>query len=381
MRVLPLLASLAIALPVVGLQTSEKAGGPAALDFSFAPAEPLSLETVTFAATRSVRWTFGDGAGAEGASVSHAYGRPGEFVVAATHGRETVTRVVTVGNRAPDLLVSAPAVVGAGEPVELSATATDSDGAIQSVEWSFSDAAATGTTVLRSFAAGQHAVSVTAVDDLGAVATVAFVLQAAPAPPPPEPGCRVGFHIVRPDGTAARQDAFVVEVLDEASGVAAVAGGPAGLQAAFAPGDCRLGDPLLATIRLGEAAWTRRLAAPEDGLIVVAVPVPLRLTLRAPTEAPFPATSIPVDLALRWADGDAVARAPAWTRAVDSLGAQGPTTTFSVRAGEGHGAAYPRLYSAFPPGTTFVHAGAWMSGASVRASVVTEVAVASLELP
>ncbi|MBI4601803.1 MAG: PKD domain-containing protein [Planctomycetes bacterium] len=135
------------------------------------------------------RWEFGDGSGATGPTVSHAYSRAGTFTVTLTveddageTASDTVTATITlvpaneppVANAGPDQSVKVGASVrfdGAGS--------RDPDGSIATYTWTFNDkgAAATGRTANHSFGdAGVYYVVLTVKDDEGAEASDTVVV-------------------------------------------------------------------------------------------------------------------------------------------------------------------------------------------------------------
>jgi glucose/arabinose dehydrogenase len=116
--------------------------------------DPASARTFTFDASRSsdldggaltYAWDFGDGTGATGVTVTHAYAgtsteaRTARLTVTDAQGATgTATLTVVPGNRVPTLTLVAPPAgerYVVGEPVRLSATATDEDGVLP-VTWS-----------------------------------------------------------------------------------------------------------------------------------------------------------------------------------------------------------------------------------------------------
>ncbi len=116
--------------------------------------DPASARSFTFDASRSVdldghpmtyAWDFGDGAGATGVRVTHAYAGTGtqpltaRLTVTDSQGATgTTTLTVVPGNLVPTLTLVAPPGTEryvVGERVQLSATAVDEDGALP-VTWS-----------------------------------------------------------------------------------------------------------------------------------------------------------------------------------------------------------------------------------------------------
>ena len=162
--------------------------------FDVAPGAPLTLETVSFTSTStdpdgsisSTKWdldndgSYDDGSGS---SASRSFPRAGTYTVKLEvrdnrNAKTTTERTVTVGNRPPTgSLQFSPGSPLSGQAVNLTASASDSDGTIESTAWdldadgSFDDG--TGLTASLSFARpGTYTVAVYAVDDLGAGTTV-----------------------------------------------------------------------------------------------------------------------------------------------------------------------------------------------------------------
>jgi uncharacterized protein with LGFP repeats len=110
-----------------------------------------ATRTVTFRADRSYDldgdalsydWAFGDGATAEGPSASHVYAEAGTFTTTLTVTDDLgATGVKTVSvlphNHAPQIDLAAPQTTSyaVGQPVELTATATDSEDGPLPVSW------------------------------------------------------------------------------------------------------------------------------------------------------------------------------------------------------------------------------------------------------
>jgi PKD repeat protein len=69
--------SIAVSAPVVKVQASENIGTGKTTTFSAGPSE-------NGVAALSYRWDFGDGTGAKGTSVTHAYTHSGDFTVRLT---------------------------------------------------------------------------------------------------------------------------------------------------------------------------------------------------------------------------------------------------------------------------------------------------------
>jgi PKD repeat protein len=160
--------------------------------FSFAPASPLTNEFVSFDGSAStpptgetlasMTWDLdGDGEFDDniGASADSSYATPGPRTVslrveASGGGFDIATRIVPVGNRAPQASFRfSPRAPNAGEAVELVSTSVDSDGPLTDQAWDldgdgeFDDA--TGVTAERTFGgAGTFVVGLRVTDSSGA---------------------------------------------------------------------------------------------------------------------------------------------------------------------------------------------------------------------
>jgi uncharacterized protein (TIGR03790 family) len=162
------------------------------------PQTRLTGEVFTFNATNSsdmdgivvsAKWDFGDDNVSAGWSVLHSYRWPGEYVVRLIvtdddGAMASVTRRVTVLNRAPMAAFAVDNVeVWKGRIATLNASSSsDPDGVISQYEWDFGDG--TPGDVTRSplvnhvfETAGEMTVTLTVVDDMGAIATVEGTVQ------------------------------------------------------------------------------------------------------------------------------------------------------------------------------------------------------------
>ncbi|MEN3010169.1 MAG: CARDB domain-containing protein, partial [Candidatus Bipolaricaulaceae bacterium] len=136
------------------------ANQPPVASFTFAPAEPLVNQWITFDATASrdpdgtivsYRWDFGDGATATGARVTKRYTAPGTYTVTLTvtdnqgASSSTSQRVTVRRPNQPPVasFTFTPANPNPGETVTFDASASsDPDGTLVSYAWNFGD----GTT-------------------------------------------------------------------------------------------------------------------------------------------------------------------------------------------------------------------------------------------
>lgn len=118
-------------------------------------------------------WTM-DGRGpASGIDQRLSYEEPGEYggtlTVTDASGRSDDTEYAVLVNDRPRVRVEGPESVEPGQPVTLRANVEDEFGATR-ITWEFEDGTiARGPTVTRSFDRGEHAVTVRAVDEYGAV--------------------------------------------------------------------------------------------------------------------------------------------------------------------------------------------------------------------
>lgn len=141
-------------------------------------------------------WDFGDGSGAEGATVTHAYAAPGRYVATLTVtddsgvANATATDTVAIAVNAPPV----PAIAGPDRPIAVGEVAeldaggsADPDGAILSWSWDFGDGATgEGRTAQYAWAApGVYPVTLTVTDDSAtgsAVARTTFPVTVSAAP-------------------------------------------------------------------------------------------------------------------------------------------------------------------------------------------------------
>jgi PKD repeat protein len=143
----------------------------------------------------SFAWNFGDGAYANGQTVSHVYAQPGSFVVTLTvtdrQGlSDTATQTIYISQvvQPPTASIRAPNQGTAGQPITFDGTGSNpGSGQIVNFAWSFGDGAnATGPVVSHVYAqAGTYTVSlnVTNSSNLSANATQTIYISPAAQPP------------------------------------------------------------------------------------------------------------------------------------------------------------------------------------------------------
>jgi PKD repeat protein len=168
--------------------------------FVFTPSAPVDNQTVLFDASGSTgtiaeyRWSFGDGGGASGRLVSHAFTTPGTYVVTLTlvdpFGRTATTAqslTVTSGVTPIALFVFSPTNPRVGQNVNFNASASraPSGGRIVSYTWDFGDGTPRVTTpdtvVGKTFtAAATYTVTLVVTDQNGRTGTLSLTIQVAP---------------------------------------------------------------------------------------------------------------------------------------------------------------------------------------------------------
>lgn len=186
----------------------------------YCPGELIPWRTSVADGT-TVRWEFGDGTELDGASVSHAFERPGLYPVSvltddgkglanSRHREEVYARI----NAAPRADAGPDRVVCPGDDVRFTASAYDPDGEVQSVMWRFSDGVELkGAEVSRSFeAAGPVTATLEVTDNSGSTCSTdtdsAMVLVNAPptvdAGPDRETPVGAAHDVLRFDASSAR---------------------------------------------------------------------------------------------------------------------------------------------------------------------------------
>ena len=162
-------------------------------NFTFAPATPLVLQSVTFDASTSTNggvacnlnctyaWTFGDGSTAAGQTISHAFVKSGTYLVAlnVTDSRgaiATSSKPVTVAPPAAPTTVDftiSPANAGTNQTIFFNASASRAapGRTLVSYEWDFGKGTTgSGVTVTKSYETpGTYTVTLKVTDDAGAI--------------------------------------------------------------------------------------------------------------------------------------------------------------------------------------------------------------------
>ncbi len=171
-----------ISVPEASLSALPTSGrAPLTVHFAGGAIDPTGTRNLSFS------WNFGDGSTAFGATVDHTYVTVGNYLVRLrvtnTFGQtaEAVTRINVFSefNIPPQATISASQSSGPSPlVVRFVANASDADGAIVSYFWDFGDGAtAGGSQVEHTFInTGVYGVTMTATDNLGAVATDAVLI-------------------------------------------------------------------------------------------------------------------------------------------------------------------------------------------------------------
>lgn len=159
-------------------------------NFTFTPAAPKILETVTFDATSSTNggascgvacsysWNFGDGTSGAGQNITHQFRTVGNFSVTLTvtdarGATAFITKVVPVAPGTPPTAVftTSPANPGVNQDIFFNATGSlpAAGRTITSYDWSFGDGlTGTGMLTAHKYAApGTYQVQLTTTDDAG----------------------------------------------------------------------------------------------------------------------------------------------------------------------------------------------------------------------
>lgn len=197
--------------------------------FTFTPASPQVLTTVTFNASTTTNngvacntaclyaWDFGDGTSATGQTTTHQFRTAGNFVVrltvtdsrgASATGVQTVT--VSPGTPPTASFTTSPASPGVNQDVFFNASASTpaASRSITKHEWSFGDGNfGQGVIVTHRYAAGgSYQVALAVTDDAGSVGRATATLQIGPvlgptpvakvtcAPADPKPGGTVSCN-------------------------------------------------------------------------------------------------------------------------------------------------------------------------------------------
>ena len=168
--------------------------------FTFTPLAPTDGQTVLFDASSSTgsiseyRWAFGDGGQSSGITASHAYNRPGTFVVTLTlvdfNGRtasKSQSISVTVGSQPTAVFVFSPTGPRVGQSVNFNAAQSrpPAGGTLVTYTWNFGDGSpvqATGDSVISKTytTAGTYQVTLTVTDDSGRTTTSAQAVTILP---------------------------------------------------------------------------------------------------------------------------------------------------------------------------------------------------------
>jgi PKD repeat protein len=165
------------------------ANRPPVASFTYAPASPISGQSVTFTSTStdpdgsvaSQAWEFdntNDFNDGTGTTVSRTFNRSGGYTiklrVTDNSGAQHITsQFVTIGNRNPSASFTfAPDTVQSGEPLTFTSSSSDVDGTIASQAWEFDGTNdfndGSGATATRTFTApGTYTIKLRVRDNLG----------------------------------------------------------------------------------------------------------------------------------------------------------------------------------------------------------------------
>lgn len=178
-------------------------------NFSFTPLTGGAPLTVTFinnsVNASSYLWNFGDGSAASTAiAPNHIYQTSGNYTISLTatnqYGTNQITKVITVTvatNQPPTISITNPAnnsSVVVGQQIALTATASDVDGSIASVQFKVNNinqgsplTASPYTTSFTPSSSGTYTIVAVAADNLGLVTTSSTVTLSVTAPSIPTP--------------------------------------------------------------------------------------------------------------------------------------------------------------------------------------------------
>jgi len=166
-------------------------------------------------------WDFGDGSTASGVNANHTYGAAGSYLVTLTVtddggaiGSTTKTVTVTSGTNQPPVAAFTPTCTALDCSFDGSAS-FDPDGSIVSYDWDFGDGSTgTGATTAHTYATdGSYTVTLTVMDDAGAVASVSQTVSVAAPVTNQAPVADFGFTCTDLtcdfDGTASTDDGTI----------------------------------------------------------------------------------------------------------------------------------------------------------------------------
>jgi hypothetical protein len=217
-------AAVASILVAIGLTVATSAAGAPVASFSFSPAEPLSLEVVTFTSTSSggsELWDLdGDGVcgDASGATVQRSFPTAGVYTVklCVSDGTNeaTQTQQIPVSNRGPAAAFTyAPPAPLSGDSIVLTSTSVDPDGPIVGQAWDLDNDGAfddgNGQVASVSFArAGAYVVRLLVSDRDGATSVGAATINVTARPLE----LMASFPVVRLAGRITRRGTRIREL-------------------------------------------------------------------------------------------------------------------------------------------------------------------------
>lgn len=171
-------------------------------DFSYNPSDPHADEDINFYDDSSdpdgdsydISWDFGDGSTASGAPVTHSYSSSGTYTVEMTvtdeHGAtDTWSETITVDepNSPPSSdFTYSPSDPLVGESIDFSEQASDSDGSIDSYDWTWDDGSfSTSANPSHTYdSSGTYTVELTVTDNDGATDSYSETITVQENTPP-----------------------------------------------------------------------------------------------------------------------------------------------------------------------------------------------------